>query len=243
MLLASMALAMELGFAANRASICTVRAVAEVISTGRARMLLSTAKSVMWVLAITLPIAWFFPDVGRARVGWAFPGLSLAGGFLFGIGAALNGACAFSTLNQLADGRLKMVMPLAGLGLVALVGLLTARTGHLAMPSSVTLATDRLYPWAMPIAATLALWGEFELARLWRTRPAGNRLTDLISAPRYRLSTTAAVIGLSNGALYLLQGSWGYTATLEHAVRTLFPSRIHPCRPTFCSSPLCLSAW
>lgn len=230
-LLISMVLAMGLGFAANRASICTVRAVAEVISTGRAAMLRSTAKSVMWVLAITLPMAWLFPDLGRVRVGWALTGLTLAGGFLFGIGAALNGACAFSTLNQLADGRLKMLMTLVGFGLGAFVGLLGVRAGHLPPPRLIALSTDRLFPWAVLVAAALGIWGAFELAHLWRTRPAGGRLVNLVGSPRYRLSTAAAVIGLSNGVLYLLQGSWSYTSALEHGVRTLF-SQPDPSLPT-----------
>lgn len=52
----SPALAMILGFAANRASICMVRAVAEMIRTGYTYMLRSIAKSVFWALAITVPI-------------------------------------------------------------------------------------------------------------------------------------------------------------------------------------------
>jgi hypothetical protein len=42
-----------LGFAAHRASICTVRAVAEVMSSRSGYMLASIAKSVLWVWAVT----------------------------------------------------------------------------------------------------------------------------------------------------------------------------------------------
>jgi hypothetical protein len=53
LLLTSFALAALLGFAAHRASICTVKAVEEVLTTRRAFMLLSFAKTVLWVMAVT----------------------------------------------------------------------------------------------------------------------------------------------------------------------------------------------
>lgn len=221
-LLISIGLATTLGFAANRASLCTVRGVAEVASTGRAAILRSTLKSVAWVLALTLPIAWLVPDLGRVRVGWALSGLTLAGGLLYGAGAAVNGACAFSTLNLLAGGRLRMMMTLIGLGGGAMLGLFGAHAGRLELPRPVALPVDRLFPWALVVSGALALWGVFELRRLWRTRPAGIGFSGLVTSPRYRLSTAAALIGLSNGVLYLLQGAWSYTSTLEHVVRLAF---------------------
>lgn len=55
-ILLSWGLAAILGFAAHRASICTVRAVAEILSTGRAYCLLSFGKAVLWVLAVIFPL-------------------------------------------------------------------------------------------------------------------------------------------------------------------------------------------
>jgi hypothetical protein len=221
-LLISVVLAMVLGFASSRASFCTVRAVAEIISTRRAAMLWGTVKSMMWVLALTLPIIWLVPALGANRTGWPLSALSLAGGMLYGAGAAINGACAFSTLSQLADGRVRMLLTLTGFLGGGAAGLLATRGGSIRLPTPIPLPTERLFPWALLLAGGLAVWGTFEIYRLWRTRPADARLTDLIVAQRYRLSTAAALIGLSNGVLYLLEGSWSYTSTLERAVRTLF---------------------
>ncbi|MBA7474603.1 hypothetical protein ES707_09957 [subsurface metagenome] len=61
--LLSFVLAMMLEFAANRASICTVRAVAEMIGTGNRHMLRSIAKSGLWLIAITIPINSLVPGV------------------------------------------------------------------------------------------------------------------------------------------------------------------------------------
>jgi len=42
-----------------------------------------------------------------------------------------------------------------------------------------------------------------------------------IGPPRYRLSTAAAVIGVSNGILYARLGTWSYTHTLRRSVGQL----------------------
>ena len=112
--LSSIVLAVLLGFASHRASICTVRAVAEVVSTGRGHILMSIAKSILWVLAITIPFMWLMPQAQGDQTEWALSALTLVGGGIYGTGAAINGGCAFSTLNQLADGKLRMLGALLG---------------------------------------------------------------------------------------------------------------------------------
>ena len=218
LLLLSVALAMILGFAANRASICAVRAVAEVISSGNAHMLRSIVKSVMWVLAITIPIIWLVPGVADKQVEWELSRLTLIGGFVYGMGATLNGACAFSTLNQLADGRLRMLMTPLGFCLGVISYLQFARSGKLPLPISIPPPTHKLFPWAVAAAIGLMLWCIHEIRGLWRTRAAGSRIEDLVLSHQYRLSTAAALIGLCNSILYIFYGAWSYTSTLEHTV-------------------------
>ena len=48
-------LAAILGFSAHRASICTVRAGAELLHSRRGFMLASIIKSVLWISAVTIP--------------------------------------------------------------------------------------------------------------------------------------------------------------------------------------------
>ena len=110
-------LAAILGFAAHRASICTVRAVAEVMSSGTGTILLGIGKSVLWVSVITIPVFLLMPSAAAALGGWPLTGAALLGGLAFGVGAAVNGACAFSTLARLADGEGRMLLAGAGLGL------------------------------------------------------------------------------------------------------------------------------
>src|SRR5260370_33713156 len=92
-----------LGFAARRASICTVRGVAEVMSSGTGHVLLGIGKSVLWVSVITIPVFLLMPSARAALGGWPLTGAAMLGGLVLGVGAAVNCACAFSTLARLAD--------------------------------------------------------------------------------------------------------------------------------------------
>src|SRR5207244_1034380 len=100
----AMVLALILGFASHRASICTVRAVAEVMSSRNGSMFASVGRSVLWVWALTLPIFWLIPSAGSGILGWQLSGMALLGGMSFGLGAAVNGGCAYSTMARLVDG-------------------------------------------------------------------------------------------------------------------------------------------
>jgi hypothetical protein len=62
-------LAMMLGFAAHRASICMVRTIAEIMSARTGYMLASVGKSVLWVWAVTIPIFWLMPALGMSVSG------------------------------------------------------------------------------------------------------------------------------------------------------------------------------
>jgi hypothetical protein len=55
-LIFAIALALVLGFAAHRASVCTVRAVAEIMSSASDSIFLSIGKSMLWAWALMIPV-------------------------------------------------------------------------------------------------------------------------------------------------------------------------------------------
>ena len=218
-LLISLALAALLGFAAHRASICSVKAVEEVLTTRRAYLLASFGKTILWTMAVTMPLLWAWPETRGIETGWPLTVHGLAGGLVFGVGAVLNSGCAFSTLTRLGSGQLSMLLSLAGFAFgVAGHAFLAAKD---VMPTAVAgdayLAQTGLG--ARLLLAVLALWGLWEAWRLWRSRPAGQGLWALALAERYRLSTAALLMGVSNAVLYALHGNWAYTSTLARGIR------------------------
>ncbi len=244
----SFALAALLGFAAHRASICTVKAVEEVLTTRRAFMLLSFGKTILWIMAITALLLWAVPEARVGRAGWSLSLHGLAGGLIFGVGAVANGGCAFSTLTRLADGRLAMLLALAGFGLGA--------AGHGVLVSNALAPAATPEPpylgqagiWTAVLSGTLLVWAVWEGLRLWRTRPSEQGFGAAILANRYRLSTAAFLMGLCNAVLYALHGSWAYTNTLSLGVREVMGAEVganpgHWALFLFLIAGMFLSAW
>jgi len=212
------ALAGMVGFFADRASICNVKAVEEILTTRRARMLASFGKTILWVTGITIWLAWWLGLASPHHPGFEIAWPGVVGGLLFGVGAVLNDGCAFSTLTRLGNGNLGMLVTLTGFAVGAaffewfdVMGFgIGARTATPWIELDVVSATV--------VGILLTLWMIWELKRLWPSAP-GAHWWALMASPRYRLSTAAAVIGVSNGILYAFLGTWSYTHTLKLGVR------------------------
>ena len=196
-------------------------AVGEVLSTGRAHMFLSFVRTILWVLAITLPLIWLLPAGRASGHGWEMSINAVTGGFMFGVGATLNGGCAFSTLWKLGDGQLRMLLTLGAFCLGALGYVFLLTTSVLSPHEPVQIPYDAPKPWSLALLAGLGVWIVWEAVRLWRTRRPGSGWKALVRSDFYRLSTAAALLGLSNGILYTFYGSWAYTSTLQRGIERL----------------------
>ncbi len=208
-----------MGFAAHRASICTVRAVAEIMSARSAHMLWSITKSALWVIALTLPFFWLMPAAASHIGGWQVTAATFLGGFLFGLGAAINGACAYSTMARLADGEVRMAVTIGGFAIGIVTFLALVDLEWLARPAKAPALLGSVLTFALLISAVLLAWALYEVPRIWRLRPRHLGLKDLILAPQYRLSTAALLIGIASAVVFLLIGTPGYTITLQNLVQ------------------------
>ena len=209
------------GFAAHRASLCTVRAVEEVFSSRRGFMLLSFAKTMLWVAGVTFVILWVWPEIAAPRAAWTLTLPALAGGMIFGVGAVFNGGCSISTLTRLGAGNLGILLSLigfcAGLWMESHLAPGLGWPLRASVPALLSLASA----WSKPLLLLVLVWMAFEAVRLVRSRPADQTWRSRLLAQRYRLSTAAMIMGLSNGLLYAIAGAWAYTSTLSGGVRDL----------------------
>lgn len=214
-------LAVFIGFSSHRASLCTVKAVAELLSSRRAFVLASFAKATLWVAMIYGTLTFFIP-LGSGTIQVYEPRwLALLGGFLFGIGAAINGGCSLSTLQRLADGDLWMLLTLAGIGTGILAWSIADVSLVLTHAIHVPLIWLQLGSWAAGILPILWMLAAWELIRLWQSRPRHMPLWQLPGVATYRLSTAALIIGLSGGLLYGLQGAWTYSNYLRTTIESI----------------------
>ncbi|MDZ4135371.1 MAG: YeeE/YedE thiosulfate transporter family protein [Paracoccaceae bacterium] len=197
-----------LGFAAHRAGLCTVKAVAEVLTTRRAHLLWSFGKSALWVMALTAVAGAFSLTAGLQH--WPLSAASVAGGVLFGLGAGLNGGCTFSTLSRLMDGNLNMLATVIGWPLGLGLGLqLWSLSSHAPLATSAA-AGQTLHGALVWALAIWALWEGWHTVR--RLMGLGG-LRRILGAPVYTLSAAAALLGLSNAVLLETAGPWSFTGT------------------------------
>lgn len=227
-LIVSCILAGILGFAAHRASVCTVRAVAEMTHSRTGYMLASIGKSAIWVFAITIPVFLLVPHTATGINGWQLTTTAMLGGLLFGIGSGVNGACAYATMARMVDGEVGMLITVGGfvIGVILFILLIGAHVVQRPQPAP-GLVPQML--WLAPVlVGFLLIWAAYELTRLWRTRPEGSTVWSLVLAPQYRLSTSALLIGLASGTIFLVFGSAGYTTTLQQVIEGYFGTRPPP---------------
>lgn len=211
LLLTGLLLAFILGFSLHRAGICTLAAVAELLSTRRAYMLWSFFKTIAWVWVVSLLLMLLVPEKTQPWLSYPLTWQALAGGMLFGVGSALNGGCSFSTVTKLAQGRLQMALTLPAFmgGAKTYSNLFTPPTGTISTPGF-SLAE----PVGWLVATLLALWVLWESRGLLRAFRSRRSLKRYLFARRYRLSAAAAVIGICNGFLYAVYGRWSYASGL-----------------------------
>jgi uncharacterized membrane protein YedE/YeeE len=211
----SLLLAFVLGFSAHRTGICTVSAVAEVITSKTAMTFLSFLKVIAWVALVGCVAGALLPELMRP---YSAPILSLsvilsvlAGGLIFGVGAGINGGCSFSTISKIAQGDLHVALTLPAfvLGALSCTSLSVGQSLIVDEPRYAVAFSDV----PMIFLIVLSVWGVYELVRtLWRVVSSG--ALDALVSTRYRLSSGAAVIGVSSGFLYLAHGRWAYSSKI-----------------------------
>jgi uncharacterized protein len=125
-LLLGLVLGIALGFVARRGRFCSLGAIEDAVYASDTRRLRS------WILAIGVAIIGVHLlelfgglDLTRSiylgqRLEW---GALILGGFLFGLGMALNGTCGLGTLRQLGGGDLKALVSFLIIGVVAMMTL------------------------------------------------------------------------------------------------------------------------
>ena len=217
----SLLLAALMGFAVHRASLCMVRTVAEILSTHRAYMMFTMLKAVLWVMAFAVPILLFLPESAAPNRIYAITFAAIAGGFLFGVGAATNGGCAFSTLGHLANGNLWMLTTLLGfcIGVAGLSSIIPMTDHGQALTPLLSKAPKSLILVVLTLLWLFLCW---ELFRLWRSRAKGSGWIQLFFSRHYRLSTAALLLGFNGGVLYALHDAWTYTNALKRQVQSLW---------------------
>ncbi len=206
LLVLSALLGIGFGYAAQRGSLCAVQGVEEWIERRSTRQLVAFLHCSLWVAAVSVPLAWFT----HVQLAAALPIslVSLAGGLLFGAGAALNGGCSFGTIIRLGAGDATYLATILGMA-AGIVFHLRGPGGWLPpLPTGPSLL-------AAPDAAGLSLFAALLALLAWEVRRGWAKKGD---RHRWAPERAAALMGLTGGLLYALNGSWAYTLALERGL-------------------------
>ncbi|OQW70929.1 MAG: hypothetical protein BVN33_17010 [Proteobacteria bacterium ST_bin13] len=196
--------AFVMGNAIQRGSTCLVAAIDELLIARRITRLLAIVEASLWVTGGLL-VARAVGDTVAVPQPFTTTGWAIAGGCLFGIGACINGACAFGTIARLGSGELAYVfMPL---GLFA--GDLSL--GHVLQMMATSAPDDSLMlaigSWLLvPVIVLIA----------WRVLGLGRSLVSLGSVSRpWSAHGATTVIGVTFLVMFLTVGPWAYTDILS----------------------------
>lgn len=187
------------GYAVQRGSTCAVAAVHMLVEHRRAERFLSFLLCAAVALAVMAAGALLGHDSFGHYRGSSAMLVPIAGGALFGVGAWLNGRCAFGTIARLGAGEAARLGTLAGF----FTGFaLAARAGLVGPPLDIASPLTQAAPAWILGGALLAAAG---LGLAMRRGGEGEGWSPLRSM---------GLIGLVNGTLLVIAAGWPYTNLL-----------------------------
>ncbi|BAN49122.1 YeeE/YedE thiosulfate transporter family protein [Metapseudomonas resinovorans] len=203
-LLASVLLALLMGFAVQRGGTCLVAALEEVVNRRRWAHLRALLETSLWVLGGFVLLR-AFDRLPMVPMGYALHWHAALGGALLGIGAFINGGCAFGVLARVGSGQWAwLATPLGFLIGFALAGRGPGMTSSMpvAIPDWLQQVPIGLAP--MILAALVARLG-------WL---AWNRRNGSAEASIWSPHHATIVLGMAFLLLFVCVGAWAYTDIL-----------------------------
>lgn len=202
-----------MGFAIQRGGTCTVAAMNEIIDTRGCSRLLAMVEASVWVCG-GLQIAQVLDLLPIMPGGFRADSLTVAGGALLGLGALINGACAFGAIARLGSGQWAY--------LATPVGFYAGCLGFAAWwPSPPHRALETGSPVLHASSGVAALFVVFVAWRVIRPLLPG-RSAGAVAGLANRIwqpHTATTVIGITFLLMMLLAGAWSYTDVLADLAR------------------------
>ena len=204
-------LAVIMGYAIQRGGTCTVAAVHEVLTKGRAHRMHALVEAAIWVLGGLL-IARALGFTPPTPVGYAATGWTVLGAALLGLGAAVNRACVFGAVARFGSGEWAYLATPMGF-------YLGNRLGQLPLAS---ISPHPLQEPALPFGAPTALVWLLGAWMIWRAvrhfRPGADakaKWARSLAIKAWHPHAATLVIAVTFFFMLWLVGPWAYTDVLS----------------------------
>ena len=201
------ALMFLIGYASQRAGVCMVRAMREVIDKRRVHRLAGFAFAASAAMVVMGLADWLGADPFMTILGTPPDGLAVAGGVLFGLGSIMAGHCAMGLLAGLTQGELWRAGAIAAMFVAALLLGPNMSSAALMLPARTPVPS----PLTGHVVLALTLGGTVgAAAATYIYRRLGlNRLKGGWSP-----LIAMGVIGTASGLLFALDRQWVYTSRI-----------------------------
>ncbi|MCM0000663.1 MAG: YeeE/YedE family protein [Erythrobacter sp.] len=201
------ALMFLIGYASQRAGVCMVRAMREVIDRRRVHRLAGFTLAAAAAMVVMGLAEWLGADPFMTLQGTPPDSLAVAGGVLFGLGSILAGNCAMGLLAGLTQGELWRAGAIAAMFVAALLLGPSMSSAALMLPARTPVAS----PLTGHVVLALTLGGTVGAgAATYLYRRLGwHRLRGGWSP-----LVAMGVIGTASGLLFALDRQWVYTSRI-----------------------------
>ena len=210
LLLCGIVLVAIMGYAIQRGATCTVAAVDEILTSGRASRMLALLEASLWVLGGVL--------IGNALglmppmpAGYAITMWTVLGAAVLGLGAAVNGACVFGAVAQFGSGNWVFLATPVGFFLGSALGQ-TSTAPMLPQKLEQSAWAFHTPPWLAFVAAVWMLWRLMK--PLWQTRSDRQSRAQAFFNKVWQPHAATQVIGITFLFTLWLFGAWAYTDVL-----------------------------
>jgi uncharacterized protein len=194
--------AFGMGFLVPRGTTCAVAAVREVIERKAAWRFAGFGMASLAGIAVLVPLSWSHALPLHFAPPMKVTLLVGLGGFIFGLGAAVNGACVFGTLTKIVSGDFSYLFVLPGLWL----GSVALGLADLQLSPEVQAGSSFAH-FSFVTGAVWAFAAITIMVGFWLFARAG----------RVDKAVIMSGIGLSGGLLYALHPYWNYSSLVQNS--------------------------
>jgi hypothetical protein len=213
-------LAFVVGFSVHRGTNCSVVAAHQLARRRDPTRLASFIAGACVALVAAVPFVWSDSQTFKLALSQGMTWAAVIGGACYGVGALVNGACAWGTVVRISEGRLAFLATIPGIGLGAYLATRLDLGGFRGEPRPALMAEPGALASAALISAAVIALAAL-ISTVYRVGRAGLRPANLVRASRWRPVMAMLVTGAAGGVAFIIADSWTWPSLVRRISQAL----------------------